>query len=64
MLGCQSLPFVWRLGREAYVVVAKKLGRNPTVQDFKEIHEETLDIEADHRQGADEAAGYVAEQGV
>lgn len=43
--GRPSLPSVWRLGREAYVVVAKKLGRNPTVQDFKEIHGEILEIE-------------------
>jgi hypothetical protein len=43
--GRPSLPSVWRLGREGYVLVAKKLGRNPTVQDFKEIHEDILDIE-------------------
>lgn len=43
--GRPSLPSVWRLGREAYVVVAKKLGRNPTLQDFKEIHGEILEIE-------------------
>ncbi len=45
--GMQSLPSVWRLGREAYVVVAKKMGRNPTIEDFKDTYKEILAIEAE-----------------
>ncbi|AZF22326.1 hypothetical protein [Pseudomonas sp. R3-52-08] len=43
--GQPSLPSVWRLGREAYVLVAKKLGKNPSVQDFKDIYKEIVGIE-------------------
>ncbi|MBA5978729.1 hypothetical protein HT737_30085 [Pseudomonas sp. MD195_PC81_125] len=43
--GMQLLPSVWRLGREAYVIVAKKMGRNPTLQDFKNTYQEIIAIE-------------------
>lgn len=43
--GRPSLPSVWRLGREAYVLVSKKLGWNPSVQDFKNIYKEIIEVE-------------------
>lgn len=42
------LTTIWRLGRNAYSVIAERLERQPTIDDFKEISEEINKLEKDY----------------
>lgn len=41
------LSSIWQIGRDAYAVVAEKLGKEPTTDDFKEIARDIRQLETD-----------------